>query len=204
MHSKRDGTLCAAPFLEAQIIQSRITSQRSDGTDDRRHWTSWTGFGNQNACLKSALNPCAARIGDADDFLDRSRLVTKAPAVLVRTHPAQRLPDAALAIILQIRIELRHELVGTDARPVPEIEEPVPQPPEEAPRTRRCRGRSPWLTCSWPSRPPHISVSTRTIGNARHGRSGSWSPRRLTGRAARAKTAFADSLWSVWIFDVPC
>ena len=65
-------------------------------------------------------------IGDADDFLDRSRLVAKAPAVPVRTHPAQRSLDATLAIILQIRIELRHELIGTDARPVPETEEPVP------------------------------------------------------------------------------
>ena len=113
-----------------------------------------------------------------DDFLDRSRLVAKTSAVLVRTHPAQRSLDAALAIILQIRIELRHELVGTDARPVPEIEELVLQPSEEAlargvvgaaPLGRHAPGQGVLLAYAYPLGP---SVMPAAVGVDRGRRAG--------------------------------
>ena len=71
-------------------------------------------------------------LGGADDFLDRLCVVAQAPAVLVGAQPPERSLDPPLAIVLQVGVELRHELASAHARPVPEVEELVLQPADEA------------------------------------------------------------------------
>lgn len=68
----------------------------------------------------------------------------EAPAVLVRAHPAERLLEAVLVIVAQIRLEPLDELLRRDPRPVPVVEELVLEPSEE-PLAGRVVRRAPLL-----------------------------------------------------------
>lgn len=72
------------------------------------------------------------RSGGADIFPYLGRQA-QAPPELHGAHPPQRLLEPALIVVSQISGERAHEGAGGDARPVPAVEELVPEPVEEAP-----------------------------------------------------------------------